>query len=203
MSQTTNESTNDPSNGYERNAAEYIRRRDGSDIGVETVRAWSRSLPRGGAVLDLGCGSGVPIATMLDREGFVVYGIDASAGMTAAFRRRLPHAEVACEAVEDSRFFDRTFDGVLAIGLMFLLPPDTQRQLIHKVARVLEPGGRFLFTSPWQPCAWNDVLTGRESRSLGDEAYRAMFAEAGLTLVDAFADEGDNHHYDTRGRAAG
>jgi hypothetical protein len=52
----------DPANGYEIAAPEYRRRREQSSIGVATVRAWARSLPRDGAILDLGCGTGVPIS---------------------------------------------------------------------------------------------------------------------------------------------
>lgn len=182
-----NATAGDPSNGYEAVAPEFMRRREQSIIGIATVRMWSRLLPRGGAILDLGCGSGVPISTALNNEGFVVYGIDASANLTAAFRRRLPHAHVACEAIEDS-----------AVGLMFLLPSDVQRDLIRKVAVALNPDGRFLFTSPTQLCAWTDLLTGQESHSLGAEEYKAAFSEAGLTLVGEYEDEGENHYYDTR-----
>lgn len=198
MQSPNNSTAGDRSNGYEAVAPEFMRRRGQSTIGVETVLMWSRLLPRGGAILDLGCGSGVPISTALNNEGFVVYGIDASTSLAAEFRRRLPDAHVVCDAVEDSRFFDRTFDGVVAVGLMFLLPSDVQRDLIRKVAAALNPDGRFLFSSPAQLCTWTDVLTGKESRSLGAEEYRAAFSEAGLTLVGEYEDEGGNHYYDTR-----
>ena len=199
MSTATNHAAaGDPSNGYEAVAPEFMRRREQSSIGVATVRMWARSLPRGGAILDLGCGSGVPISTALNNAGFAVYGIDASPSLTAAFRRRLPYAHVACEAIEDSRFFNRTFDGVIAVGLMFLLPSDAQRDLIRKIPVALNPDGRFLFTSPAQLCAWTDVLTGKESHSLGAEEYKVVLSEAGLTLVGEYEDEGENHYYDTR-----
>lgn len=122
----------DPSNGYEAAAQEFLRRREKSSIGVAIVQSWARSLPRGGAILDLGCGAGVPISEALANEGLVVYGIDASPTLAAAFRRRFPHAHLACEAIEHSRFFDRTFDGVIGVGLMFLLPAEVQRATIHK-----------------------------------------------------------------------
>ena len=175
-----------------------MRQRERSSIGVATVRMWARLLPRGGAILDLGCGSGEPISTALNNEGFLVYGIDASTSLTAAFRRRLPHAHVTCEAIEDSRLFGRTFDGVIAVGLMFLLPAEVQRDLIRKVAVALNPDGRFLFTSPLQVCAWTDVLTGQESHSLGADEYKAAFSEAGLMVIGEYEDEGKNHYYDTR-----
>lgn len=190
-------SENDRSNGYEAVAAEVMAGRRQSCIGVATVRSWGRSLPKGASILDLGCGSGAPISEVLMNEGFAVYGVDASPSLTAAFRTRFPHAHVACEAVEDSRFFDRTFDGVIAVGLLFLLSADAQRDLIRRVALALNPGGRFLFTSPAQSCMWTDILTGRQSLSLGAEAYKAVLLDTGLTVVGEHVDEGDSHYYDT------
>lgn len=183
----------DRSNGYEALAEEYMSRR--SDIGVQTVLAWARTLPPGGTILDLGCGHGVPIAQALIAADFDVCGVDASLTLTAAFRRRFPQAHVAHEAVEDSSFFNRTFDGVVAIGLMFLLAADVQVSLIRRVVAVLNPGGRFLFTSPEQVCTWVDVLTGRQSLSLGMQRYEEVGRSVGLTLVGTCLDEGDNHYY--------
>ena len=102
---------------------------------------------------------------------------------------------VECSPVEDSTFFDRTFDGVVAWGLMFLLAPTTQLNLIRKVAAALRPGGRFLFTSPSPVCTWNDAVTGQESISLGREAYIEALEACGLTVESELEDEGENHYY--------
>lgn len=130
--------------------------------------------------------------------GLEIYGIDASSSMVAAFQNRFPDAEVACEAVEDSPFFHRTFDGVVAWGLIFLLPAETQRNLIYQVAQVLRPGGRFLFTSPAEGCTWEDLSTRRTSLSLGADAYKRILAEAGLELVGEYEDKGKNHYFEAR-----
>jgi 2-polyprenyl-3-methyl-5-hydroxy-6-metoxy-1,4-benzoquinol methylase len=175
-----------------------MRRRGESNIGVVTVRRWAHALRPGATILDLGCGHGVPLAMALIDDGFTIYGIDASETLTAAFRSRFPQARVTCEAVEGSDFFGRTFDAVIAIGLIFLLDADSQRHLIRKVAQTLTAGGHFLFTSPGKACAWTDVLTGGASLSLGADGYRAALMAAGLTLVDEYVDEGDNHYFDAR-----
>jgi SAM-dependent methyltransferase len=133
----------DRSNGYEGIAAAFLARRGkgrGTGIGVREVRQWARTLPRGATVIDLGCGPGVPITEILVAEGLNTFGVDAAPTFVEAFRRNLPHTPVACEAVQASRFFDRTFDGVLAWGLVFLLSPDDQRRLIQKIAGILVPG---------------------------------------------------------------
>jgi 2-polyprenyl-3-methyl-5-hydroxy-6-metoxy-1,4-benzoquinol methylase len=184
----------DKSNGYEEAAEVFMSSRN-PRIGAATVRDWSQTLPPGSSVLDLGCGHGVPISRALIEEGFNVYGVDASAKLIAAFRKRYPHAQAECSAVEDSEFFGRTFDGGVAWGLMFLLPADVQSAVIGKVAGALNPSGKFLFTSPKEPVTWRDALTGRESISLGAEAYQQILRAEGLVLVGEQLDEGGNHYY--------
>jgi SAM-dependent methyltransferase len=186
----------DPANGYEAIAEEFVRRRVHSLVGVARVQTWAQSLPPGATVLDLGCGPGLPISRALLDAGCEVYGVDASPRMTAAFRRHLPGVPVATEPVERSRFFDRTFDGIVAVGLLFLLPAEHQTALIARAAQALCPGGRLLFTAPWQEGTWTDMLTQRASRSLGAEAYRAALRTAGLVEVREYADEGENYYFD-------
>ena len=164
-------------------------------IGSATVLEWSKALPPGSSVLDLGCGHGVPISQVLINEGFRLYGVDASAKLITAFHQRFPEAYAECAAVEDSEFFRRTFDGVVAWGLMFLLPPDLQAIVIDKVGRALNPGGKFLFTSPEKALRWSDAMTGRVTISLGMEAYEQIVRAAGLHLAGEASDEGDNHYY--------
>ena len=187
----------DKSNGYEEIAAIFIsgRGRNHSGVGASVVADWSQKLPDRATVLDLGCGNGVPISQALIERGFNVYGVDASARMVAAFRARFPTVPVECAAVEDSDFFGRTFDGVVAWGLFFLLDGEVQSRLIAKVAAVLPSGGRLLFTSPSQSCSWADAMTGRTSISLGYEAYRKALEAEGMSLVGTRLDEGENHYY--------
>lgn len=188
----------DRSNGYEAISEEFISGRMRLSVGAANVRQWAKAFPHGGDVLDLGCGHGAPVSEALIAEGLNVYGVDASPSMIAAFRARFPQAHAELNAVEDSQFFGRRFDGVVAWGLMFLLPPETQANLIHKIAAALKPGGRFMFTAPYQVCEWSDNLTGRKSVSPGAGAYRRVLEEAGLILDDEADDEGQNHYYFVR-----
>jgi len=184
----------DKSNGYEEVADRFMSARN-PVIGRATVSEWCRILPQHASVLDLGCGHGVPVSQTLIEQGFTVFGVDASPTLLAAFRRRFPGVSTDCSAVEDSGFFERGFDGVVAWGLLFLLPPHVQSLVVHKVARALKPGGKFLFTSPKERTTWRDALTGRESISLGAERYQQLLDSAGLNAVGELYDEGNNHYY--------
>ena len=137
----------DKSNGYEQVAERFMSARN-PRTGAAIIREWSRTVPPRSAILDLGCGHGVPISQTLIEDRFTVFGVDASRTLIEAFRKRFPNAFVECAGIEDSEFFQRTFDGVVAYGLMFLMPEDTQSLVIHKVARALNPNGRFYLPLP-------------------------------------------------------
>jgi SAM-dependent methyltransferase len=190
----------DDSNGYDQIADVFIAARGarpaGSDsIGAAVVRTWAEAFPPGATILDLGAGSGDPGARLLHDAGLTTYAIDASPKMVAAFRDRFPGVPIEQNTVEASDFFGRTFDGVIAWGLLFLLEPAAQAHVIGKVGRVLTPGGRFLFTAPAQRATWSDAMTGRQSESLGAEVYDRLLQEAGMRRVGEARDEGENHYY--------
>ncbi|MFD1950336.1 class I SAM-dependent methyltransferase [Sphingomonas arantia] len=187
--------TSDHSAGWEAVADAFVAIR--SETGAALVGSWARNtLPPSAAILDIGCGSGVPIARTLASAGFTVWGIDASPSLIAAYRRNLPDMPAACEPVQTGDFFGRSFAGAVAIGLVFLLDAHDQRMLLGNVANVLEPGGRFLFSAPRERCEWRDTLTGRTSVSLGADAYEAHLISVGLRLARCHIDEGGNNYYE-------
>jgi 2-polyprenyl-3-methyl-5-hydroxy-6-metoxy-1,4-benzoquinol methylase len=192
--------TADRSNGYEGIAREFMSHRTESNVGSATVRDWANALPRAADVLDLGCGHGLPISAVLAAQGANLYGVDASPTMIAAYRDRFPDAHAECNAVEESEFFGRRFDAAVAWGLMFLLRPETQPNIISKVSAALKPGGMFLFTAPQQACEWEDNLTGKTSVSLGAQEYRRLIQAADLDVFAESEDEGQNYYFSVRKR---
>jgi SAM-dependent methyltransferase len=191
----------DLSNGYESVAVDFLAHRGNSRtrsnaIGVKEVLNWAQTLPRGGSVIDLGCGPGFPLTVVLVEEGLQVFGVDAAPSFVSAFRHNLPGTPIVCESVLESSFFDQTFDAVLSIGLMFLLKAEEQRRLMQIFADLLVPGGRLLFTSTSKPHLWNDVMTGLESMSLGAEEYRKLLGAVGISVAAEYEDVGENHYFD-------
>lgn len=188
---------NDPESGagYETHAARFLHHRDGSTVGARVVEQWARSLPRGAEVLEIACGGGLPVTRALVREGLKVWAIDASQTLVVTFRTRFPDVPVRVAIAQESDFFGRRFDGVIAIGLMFLLPEDDQLTLIRRVPGVLRPGGRLLFSAPTEVGTWTDVATQTPCLSLGRVRYEQALTEAGLFCLTSHVDEGGNHHY--------
>ena len=63
----------DKSNGYEQIAQIFITGRGQAinGIGKSSVRKWVQTLPAKSVVLDLGCGTGIPVAMVLIDAGMV------------------------------------------------------------------------------------------------------------------------------------
>lgn len=181
---------------YECYAHEFLQGRDPSLIGSKIVGQWTRTLRQGATVIELACGGGYPISRVLVSAGLQLWAVDSSPTLVTEFRLRFPNIPVQCSRVQDSDFFGRKYEGAIAIGLLFLLSESDQVALISRVAEILEPKGRFLFMAPIQIGIWNDLNTGLECSSLGQERYGALLCGAGFRIVATYVDKGENNYYD-------
>ena len=180
---------------YEKNAKDFMQAR--SNCGYKVVRQWADSLESGAEVLEVACGSGFPVSKELVESGLKLWAIDSSKTLTNEFAKNFPDVQVKCERFQDSDFFNKTYNAVIAIGLLFLLTENEQGQLLSKVSEVLEPGGKFLFTAPTEIGNWRDLNTGITCTSLGQEKYQELLANSRLKIISTFVDEGKNNYYET------
>lgn len=97
------------------------------------------------AVLDLGCGAGVPIARSL-AERHRVTGVDISQKMVHMARRNVPAGHFICADVASIDFDPASFDAVVAVCSIFHLPRAEQPALFERVHRWLRLGGYLLCT---------------------------------------------------------
>lgn len=137
-------------------------------------------LPAGGSVLDVGCGSGRPVAEALLSRGFRVTGIDSSPALIAHARATLPAGEWL---VGDMRTLDlkRRFDGVLAWYSLFHLSQDDQRAALPRLlAHGADEAVMMVSTGPKDGEAigtWQGEPLYHAS--LPPEGYRELFEGAG------------------------
>src|SRR5687767_6160699 len=82
---------------YEDNAAAWTEARGREMWEQAWVDKLIAGLAPGAAILDIGCGNGLPIAGYLAGRGFRVTGIDSSPSLIAAARANVPSAEFHVE----------------------------------------------------------------------------------------------------------
>ncbi len=134
---------------YERHARDWDADRNRS-LDLWNDKPWHdrfiAALPPGARVLDLGCGSGAPVAKHMAERGLRVTGVDSSPSLVAMFRQRLPDHEWV---LGDMRSLDlpQRFDGMLAWDSFFHLTPADQRRMFAVFARHAGPSAMLMFNS--------------------------------------------------------
>lgn len=115
------------------------------------------AIPTGGAVLDVGCGTGT-LALLAKAEAGDkgrVCGIDPAPEMIDVARHKAVHKkrdlEFQIAAIESLPYPDGTFDVVLSSLMFHHLPPELKRRGLAEVYRVLKPGGRLLIVDMATP----------------------------------------------------
>lgn len=147
-------------------------------------RAWRGNsripVPCTGRALDLGCGSGKTLSSLID-AGFDSVGMDFSGNAVESCRRRFGDSVgLVTGSIDSLPFKDGSFDYVTAVHVLENLDDDELARTASEVSRVLRPGG-YVFCRAFTP---DDMRS--EGRSGGEIRYR-YFVEGELeSLFDGF-----------------
>jgi SAM-dependent methyltransferase len=145
-------------------------------------------LPIGSTVLDLGCGTGNPIATYIASRGHKVVGVDGSDAMLAIARKRLSGHRWIHDLIERVEF-DETFGAVVCWDSLFHLRRDHHQSVIRKAHRWLLPGGRLMVSSGGlvdeKGSGFTDSMFGQEFfyDSLSPDQMVMMVRQTGFDIV--------------------
>lgn len=173
--------------GYDVLAADYDAARTAEDPPwLDLLDEFEADLPDGARVLDVGCGSGRPVATRLGSAGHDVLGLDISTAMLALARE---HADAALAAADMTRLpvRDGAADGAVAAFSVIHVPREDHGEVFAEFHRALRPGGRLLVTlgdDAWEGENSDWLETGAEMRwSFHDlETSRGLLEDAGFTV---------------------
>jgi SAM-dependent methyltransferase len=151
----------------------------------------------GDAVLDLGCGCGVPVAQELAQH-FLVTGVDISLVQIERARKLVPQGAFICADMTGIDFAPQSFAAIVSFYALIHLPLAEHRPLLARCFDWLGPGGLFM------AIVGHSAWTGSEEDwhgapmywSHADEAtYLRWLDEIGFAVQWArFIPEGDGGH---------
>jgi SAM-dependent methyltransferase len=178
---------------YERHARDWDADRN-RYVGPWIDKPWHdrfvAELPSGATVLDLGCGSGSPVARYMTEHGLQVTGVDSSPTLISLCRQRLPTHEWL---VSDMRSLQlsRRFDGVLAWDSFFHLTHDDQRRMFDVFARHAAPSAVLMFNSgPGYGEAIGEYRGGPlYHASLSPDEYNELLRGIGFEVIGHAVDD--------------
>ncbi len=170
---------------YDRRSADWVADR-GRDL-TEADRIWldrfTARLKPDDAVLDVGCGSGRPMAAALQERGFRVTGVDASANLIAHATADLPDGRFV-QADMRTLELGQTFGGVLAWHSLFHLSAADQRIALPRLLAHAAPRATVMFSSG--PHEGHVVGSWRGDPlyhgSLGPDEYQALLTSRGFQV---------------------
>ncbi|APQ10092.1 SAM-binding motif-containing protein [Pseudomonas oryzihabitans] len=157
----------------------------------------------GATLLDLGCGTGTPVAAAILAQGYRVLGVDQAAAMLAHARREFPKQRWI-EARLESYACAEPYQGALLWDSLFHLERRWHEVILARVIAGLPRGGRLMLTSGGSA---NEAFVDRMFDqpffydSHPPEVLRALLREQGVRiLVDDVLDLPDGSG--NRGRCA-
>jgi cyclopropane fatty-acyl-phospholipid synthase-like methyltransferase len=172
--------------GYDRCAEAYEQARRES---VHPEIKWlKKQLPNRAHVLDIGCGSGLPVTRDLAKR-FVVTGVDISSEQIRRARENVRHATFFHSDIMAVDFPAASFDAVVALYAIFHLPRGEHSRLFCNIRRWLKPGGILLatLTNEAEDAYTEDNFFGVEMHwsNYGMAEYKIMLAEAGFEVLSS------------------
>lgn len=138
--------------GYNQCAKNYADNRD-LFKNQKYLEDLARELPAGAKILDIGCGSGIPIDKFLFEKGFKVIGVDISEEMISLAKKNLPGNEYLVKDMAEIDFPVNSFDAVVSFYAIFHIPREEHLALLKKLHTLLKTDGHLAITmgsSDWE-----------------------------------------------------
>lgn len=105
-----------------------------------------KRIPSNSNILDVGCGSGFPIASYLIEQGFDVTGLDGSQKLLDIAKEKCPKMKGVCGDVRSIEL-NETFNAIVEWWCLFHIPKPDHEMMIHRFSEWLKPNGILEFTS--------------------------------------------------------
>jgi 2-polyprenyl-3-methyl-5-hydroxy-6-metoxy-1,4-benzoquinol methylase len=178
--------------GYDQMAEQYLATKHPEDpLALGALEDLSSLLPSEAAVLDLGCGAGVPVTRWLADRGFAVTGVDVSAKQLELALTNVPEGTFLKADMTEVVFAPETFYAVVALHSIIHVPRTEHPTLLESIHRWLKLGGALLATmtvtayegrdEDWEgwgaPMVWSHYDRDANVAKLREAGFEIRYAE--------------------------
>lgn len=164
--------------GYDKIAETWAREREWY-IEQPSIDEAIAHLKPGAKILDVGCGSGKPIAAYLVEKGFDVYGVDISPRLMQYAERILPKEKCFVADICDFTT-DLSFDAVFCWFMLFHVHVTDHPLILQKLYALLKPKGIILISfadTNHQPK--DDGIIQIDEHTIESEMFGERFCHSG------------------------
>lgn len=180
--------------GYDQCAEEYQNaRRNENEPSLDFI---FDKVPENGSILDVGCGSGIPVCKLLSTK-YQVSGIDISKKQIELAKNNVPSGQFTTIDVLEYETSKKSFDAIVSYYALFHIPKEKHREVLSKFYTWLKPGGYLVIT-----LAHNDENAYTEDdffdatmywSNYGMKEYNLMLSNIGFIVLK---EEELGHGYD-------
>ena len=158
------------------------------------VRFLARLVPRGGRILDVGCGRGAALSALADR-GFEVHGFEVSQQAVQGIDARV-ETRIGPD-LSSVRYPDDYFDQIIIWHVLEHVPDPNE--VLGEVHRILKSGGEVVVAVPnfsslqarWSGSAWFHLDLPRHLYHFPVQSLRGMLTRRGFVVES-------EHHFSLR-----
>jgi SAM-dependent methyltransferase len=127
---------------YNRIAKDWMQDHATDVWSLEGVEHFASLMPKGGRVLDAGCGAGEK-SIYLAKQGLKVTAIDFSEEMIRLAKERAPGIDFLVKDITEPLHIEGVYDGVFAQAVLLHIPKAEVRRVIKNITSSLKQKGYF------------------------------------------------------------
>lgn len=179
---------------YDLIASGFAQLRDSFNTEQKYIDQLLEYLKPGASILDVGCGSGYPIASYMINKGYQVTGVDSSQELLNIAKKNSPTLKTIYGDVRTVEIKQR-FDAIVEWWCLFHLPKEDHANMFARFASWLNKGGILEFTtgdSEYQASSSDMLNQELNFYSLAPQYYEQYLEDNHFKLIQCEHDQ-DEH----------
>jgi ubiquinone/menaquinone biosynthesis C-methylase UbiE len=186
---------------YNQHAAQFVTHFE-RKLDTTELDKFLRNVPKGGYILDAGCGSARDAAYFISK-GYTVLGIDLSEGLLAEAKKIHPEVITQQMSLTEITLPNEVFDGVWCKAALLHLDRTDIPKVLNSFYRILKPSGTLFIQTKegegegTQPVPFDETMT-RMFTFFSIEEMTELLKQTGFKLLESYDFNGKSRTTNSR-----